>query len=221
MPSPSDGDAEDPSPRVVSIASAKKAKRQARYLTLPDWLHGALDDERGRILPVLRNVALALRSAPELKDAFTFDELQRAVIVEERLPLADGADPGNSGDPPRPLSDADVSQVQEWLQSMGLPRIGREVTHQAVALRAQERAFHPIRQYLDALKWDGRARLDSWLTDYMGAAATPYTSAIGRLFTVAAVARIHEPGCKADYVLVLEREQGIGKSRAYEALGAP
>jgi hypothetical protein len=103
-------------------------------------------------------VALALRSAPELKDAFSFDELQRAVIVDKPLPLADGAEARNRGDLPRPLSDADVSQVQEWLQSKGLPRIGREITHQAVALRAQERAFHPLREYLGDLAWDGQER---------------------------------------------------------------
>ena len=57
--------------------------------------------------------------------------------------------------------------------------------------------------------------------DYMRAAATPYTSTIGRLFLTAAVARIYKPGCKADYVLVLEGEQGVGKSSACEALGAP
>jgi predicted P-loop ATPase len=166
-----------------------------------------------------RNAALALRSAPELKSAFRFDELQRLVIVDKPLPLADGAEPRNIGPPPRPLVDADVSQIQEWLQSQGLPKIGREITGQAIALRAQERSFHPVRDYLDSLKWDGGNRLGSWLTRYMGTNQSPYSKAIGRMFVIAAVARVYEPGCKGDCVVVFEGSQGAGKSRACAALG--
>jgi predicted P-loop ATPase len=58
-------------------------------------------------------------------------------------------------------------------------------------------------------------------SSYLGAEPTPYTATIGRLFIIAAVARIYESGCKADYLLVLEGPQGAGKSSACEALGAP
>ncbi len=214
MPSPSDESPVAAAPRVVSIATAKKPRRRASA----PWLDGTIKDERGRVLPVLRNAALALREAPELEGVFRFDELQRIVIVEKALPLADGAEPRNISHP-RSLSDSDVSQVQEWLQHMGVPKIGREIMGQAIELRAQERSFHPVRDYLSALEWDTVKRLDSWLTRYMGAAETPYTNAIGRMFMIAAVARVYKPGSKADYVLVLEGKQGAGKSRACEALG--
>jgi predicted P-loop ATPase len=201
-------------PRVVSIATAKKRARRASA----PWLDGTIKDERGRILPILRNAALALREAPELEGVFRFDELQRLVIVEKALPLADGAEPRNISYP-RPLTDGDVSQVQEWLQHKGVPKIGRETMGQAIELRAQERSFHPVRDYLDAIEWDGVERLGSWLTNYMGGDESPYASAIGRMFMIAAVARVYKPGAKADYVLVLEGLQGAGKSRACEALG--
>ena len=212
---PSDSDEVPPvaAPQVVSIAAAKKPRRRS-----PPWLDGAIKDERGRILPILRNAAIALRAAPELNDSFRFDELQRLVIVDKPLPLADGAEPRNTSHP-RPLTDGDVSQVQEWLQHMGVPKIGREITGQALELRAQERSFHPVRDYLDPLKWDGVDRLGSWLTRYMGAAELPYSRAIGRMFMIAAAARVYEPGSKADYVVVFEGPQGVGKSRACAALG--
>ena len=205
-------------PRVVSLAVAKKSKRRA-FLDRPAWLSDAVEDEGGRILPILANVTLALRSAPELREAFTFDELQRQIIVARELPLAAGAEPRHAGAPPRPFCDADASQVQEWLQRAGLPKIGRETVHQAIGLRAQERAFHPVREYLDALAWDGVERLDGWLARYMRAEPSPYASAIGRMFLIAAVARIVQPGAKCDYVLVFEGEQGAGKSRACAILG--
>jgi predicted P-loop ATPase len=201
-------------PQAVSIAAAKKPRRHAP----PAWLDKAISDERGQILPILRNAAIALREAPELKQAFRFDELQQLVIVDKLLPLAPGAEPCNALHP-RPLSDGDVSRIQEWLQHVGIPKIGREITGQAIALRARERSFHPVRNYLDVLKWDGVTRLGSWLTRYMGAAESAYSKAIGRMFTIAAVARVYEPGCKADYVVVFEGPQGAGKSRACAALG--
>ena len=197
---------------------APKAKRS----TAPKhaaWLRSAVEDERGRVLPNLANVAHALRSASELRDAFTFDELQRQIIVDRELPLAPGAEPRPVVKPPRPFSDADASQVQEWLQREGLPKIGRETVHQAIGLRAQERAFHPVRDYLDGLKWDGVARLDGWLSRYLGASKSDYAEGIGRMFLIATVARIFRPGCKADYVLVLEGPQGVGKSQACAILG--
>jgi predicted P-loop ATPase len=220
--SPSDDAQASPAEQhVVSITAARKPRLQPLTSDRPNWLADAVDDDRGRVLPILRNVALALRSAPQLAEAFSFDELQRFVIVDTDLPLAEGAGERNVAPPPRPLTDADVSQVQEWLQSMGLPKIGREIVHQAISLRAQERAFHPVRDYLGGLKWDCKPRLGAWIPTYLGAEMTPYTRAIGRMFLLAAIARIYEPGCKADYVLVLEGQQGAGKSQACKKLGEP
>jgi predicted P-loop ATPase len=93
-----------------------------------------------------------------------------------------------------------------------LPKIGREIVFQAVEQRAQERAFHPIRDYLGALTWDDIPRIDKWLSYYLGADSNPYHGAIGAMFLIAMVARIYEPGCKADYMLVLEGLQGARKS---------
>ena len=100
-----------------------------------------------------------------------------------------------------------------------MPTIGCDIIHQAIGLRAHERAFHPIRDYLEGLGWDGVERLDGWLARYLQADPSAYSAAIGRMFLVAAVARIYQPGCKADYVLILEGPQGARKSQACEVLG--
>ena len=108
--------------------------------------------------------------------------------------------------------------MQEWLQHMGMPKIGKDQVHQAVDQRAMERAFHPVRDYLGGLRWDKTPRLDGWLSTYLGAAGGAYEAKIGRMFLVGMVARIFKPGCQSDYMIVLEGEQGERKSSACRVL---
>ncbi len=184
---------------------------------LPAWLAGAICDQRGQALPVLSNIMVVLRNAPALADAFTFDAMLCAPILTRALPVTDSSI-GEQGPYPRAARDADVTALQEWLQREGLPRISKDMTQQAVDLRARERTFHPVRDYLDGLAWDKTPRLDRWLPYYLGAEPSPYIAAIGRMFLIAMAARIFEPGCKADYMLVLEGEQGARKSAACHIL---
>src|SRR5262249_20298333 len=134
---------------------------------------------------------------------------------------------------PRPLTDVDVGIMQEALQHRGLKRISKDVMHQAVDIRAKECSFHPVRDYLDGLSWDKRERVAHFFPRYFGVElATPgaqedepgttkpeYVEAVGRMFLISMVARIYQPGCKADYMPVIEGEQGLLKSVACSALG--
>jgi predicted P-loop ATPase len=184
----------------------------------PDnWQQYLLCSDKGVPIPNLANAAMMLRQAPELNGLFAFDEMQccvllRGVVPESHLPQASQA---------RPLADADVAAVEEWLQRHNLQRVSKEVTQQAVDLVAHEQAFHPIRNYLDGLKWDGTTRIGRWLTYYLGAEeqSQEYLSPIGKWFLIAMVARIFKPGCKADYMLILEGPQGNLKSAACAVLG--
>jgi predicted P-loop ATPase len=67
--------------------------------------------------------------------------------------------------------------------------------------------------------WKGDKLLDTWAIDYLGAEDTPFVRAVSRRWMISAVARVMEPGCKADAMLVLEGAQGIGKSSVLAALG--
>ena len=81
-------------------------------------------------------------------------------------------------------------------------------------MRAHARPFHPVRDYLDALTWDGTSRLPSFLPVYFGTASNDYTTKIGTMFMISMVARIFDPGSKVDHMLLLEGEQGTLKSTA-------
>lgn len=191
-----------------------------------NWQDGLLRDERRQVVPNLANAAHALRCAPALAGLLAFDEM--AALPMLRRPVPDSRAPEHNE--PRALRDADVSALTEWLQSNGLPRLGRETVQQAVDLVARENGFHPVRDYLDALRWDGKPRLQTWLSCYLGAkapldeAGKPqpiYLARIGTMFLVGMVARIYQPGCKLDYMPVLEGRQGGGKSSACAILGGP
>jgi Virulence-associated protein E len=161
---------------------------------------------------------LALRADPAVKDCLARDEMFCGPILMQPIPG------GITTSTPRPVTDDDVGALQVWLQRAGLHRVSRDTTHQAVDLRARECAFHPVRDYLDALVWDQRPRLQHWLTTYFGSEASPYTQGIGDKFLISMVARILQPGCKVDHMIVLEGPQGELKStavRCWEANGSP
>jgi predicted P-loop ATPase len=77
-----------------------------------------------------------------------------------------------------------------------------------------------VRDYLHALpEHDKKPRLSKWLVTYLGAEDSPYIRAVGRMFLISMVARVEQPGCKVDYTLILESEQGGEKSKIGGVLG--
>ena len=183
------------------------------------WLEKAKLDDNDRLISNLENVMVALRHAPELEQAFAYDEMNCSVYVMQPLPrVSDGG--GVAWMKPTQLTDQHCTQVQEWLQACGMSKIGIDPIRAGIDLRAREegRAFHPVRDYLDSLKWDGKERISTWLIDYLGAENTGYNQAIGHMFMIAMVARIYKPGCKVDYTLILEGLQGALKSTICKAL---
>jgi predicted P-loop ATPase len=178
------------------------------------WLADCQCGGKGQPLSNLANILVALRNDPMLRDLFAYDQMLQAPILLKPLP---GKQLDNFE--VRQVTDVDVTYLQEQLQRAGLKNISKDATHQAVDARAQDCAFHPVRDYLDGLKWDGKTRINNWLVTYLGAEANDYSEAVGRMFLVSMVARIFDPGCKADHVLILEGPQGELKSTACSILG--
>lgn len=110
------------------------------------------------------------------------------------------------------VTDADIVQTRTALNLKGLDTVPKELVQDAVLAVARYQKYHPIRDALDRVKHDGRPRLDDWLIRYAGVADTSYARAVGRKFLIQMVARVMEPGCKADHTLVLIGPQRAGKS---------
>lgn len=176
----------------------------------PEW-HARLRKDNGRVIPDLANALIALRGERAFLEAFAFDDMLKSVKALAPPPIGAAASPG----PPTPRLAApeDYSRTQEWLQTMGLPRIGRDVVQIALELIAHERTIHPLREWLIGLEWDGVPRIGRFLHLGLGCPDDEYHRQIGAMFLISMVARVMHPGCQCDYMIVLEGPQGELKSR--------
>lgn len=167
-----------------------------------DWHTQCIRSDNGKIIPNVANVLIALRA--EHPESFAFDDMKQCAVFR------------SNG---RSIIDDDVVQIQEQIQHLGIARIAKDTVHDAIERCARENSFHPVRQYLNDLRWDGIERIDLLFPRYFGSEDKPYTREIGRRFMIAMVARIFEPGCKADYMVIIEGPQGRKKTTACEVLG--
>ena len=115
------------------------------------------------------------------------------------------------------LSNNDVQLVRAWLEYHGKKCNAQDVGA-AIEAVARRRKFNPIQDMLFSLGWDGVPRLDRVLPDYFQSPDGEYERAIGPRWFISLVARAMEPGCQADCTLILEGDQGIGKTSAFRAL---
>lgn len=165
----------------------------------------------GKIEETIENVVIILENDTKLKALGRYNEFQD-------FPEKTGALPWWKWDPfSKEWSDTDTKELMLYLEkfydirSERIIKCGRDLIH-------MRRKFHPVRDYLNGLEWDGIERLDTLLIDYMGAEDTVYTRAVTRKTLTAAVKRIYEPGCKMDYVLTLAGRQGLKKTSFFRNL---
>ncbi|MGC1408952.1 MAG: VapE domain-containing protein [Acetobacteraceae bacterium] len=172
------------------------------------WLEHCQKNNSGRPISNLANIMIALREAPELRELVAFDEMLQEPALMKAAPSS------MQNIKPRQVRDDDVAAIQEWLQVAGIVQAAKDTVHQGVDLYSRSRSFHPVRDYLNSVKWDGEERLETWLSKYLGVEDSKYASAIGTMFLISMVARVIEPGCKVDYMPILEGPQGALKSSA-------
>jgi predicted P-loop ATPase len=123
----------------------------------------------------------------------------------------------------KPLEELDVDRITYWLSERWGVSLNPDRCARIIDTVAQQNRFHPVREYLEGLEWDGVNRIDDWLFRYAHAKSvseeqSEYIKLVGKWWLLSAVGRILVPGSKADYVLVLEGEEGIHKSSALRAL---
>ncbi len=165
--------------------------------------------KNGQIKEDLQNLVLIIRHDP-LLNGIAYNQHWDGIDVKDELPwkqIKVG------------WSDADMSSLKVYLDKTYGIWSPTKLKEALIAV-ASERAFHPVKDYLEGLPaWDGVKRVDTLLIDYLGAEDNAYSRAVIRKVLIAAVARIYAPGTKFDNVLILNGPQGVGKSTFFAKLG--
>lgn len=169
---------------------------------------------RGELVGCLANIVEILRHSTEYCGVLAFDEFAMRIVKRRATPnhLASI----NQSDE---WNDDDDGYVGIWLQQAHRLIASTALVSESVSILARERRFHPVRDYLHSLKWDGQRRVDRWLFDYLGVPLDGYSKRVARWYLMGMCKRALEPGCKFDYCLVLEGKQGLLKSTAFRVLG--
>lgn len=174
-----------------------------------DWQLSLELNKNGTVKDTLSNIADILRH-DKVFISIAYNELSHTIDVKGKLPWKQ-VKPG--------WNDSDLSRSKVYFDkkyAIWAPGKFKD----ALLTAASERAFHPIKEYFNSLPvWDGAERVDRLLIDYLSAEDNIYTREAMRKTLCAAVARIYEPGVKFDYVLILNGDQGIGKSTFFSRLG--
>lgn len=176
-----------------------------------DWMDKLARDRNGKLLSNVQNLRLIMEHDPLIRGRFWVDRFARRMKCKGPFPW-----PGPAGE--RGWSDTDDAGMR-WYLETAYHVGGVNKVVDAVNLTAERHARDPVAEYLTGLVWDGKARVDRLLIDYLGAEDCEYVRAATRKMLVAAVSRVLRPGCKFDQVMVLSGPQGIGKSTLLQRLG--
>ena len=167
------------------------------------------EDKSLQLKNTLRNLTLILENDPNLRD-IVFNQHLDGMEIKGDVPWKH---------PSKFWRDADDAQLISYVDE-NYGTFSQRYFDIAVAKVTDDRSYHPIREFLQALpEWDKVKRVDTLLIDYLGAADNKYVRAVTRKTLCAAACRVLNPGCKFDTMLVLNGSQGIGKSTLIAKLG--
>ena len=164
-------------------------------------------DDAGKPRPTCTNAGIAIEA---------LGVVCRKDVFHEKMIVGGHAIQAWAGD----LSDDVIHMLRKVIKRTYRVDPGEKNVRDAAIQLCLENQFNPVVEYLADVqgRWDQRSRVASWVVDYLGAADTPLNREIGRLMLVAAVRRARQPGCKFDQIIVMEGQEGTGKSSAIKIL---
>ena len=188
--------------KVKAVFAGERIAQTAAEFSDEDWQNGLELDKSGHVKNTLRNLTLILENDPNLKGV-VFNQLLDGMEIKGEVPW---------NHPSKFWRDADDAQLISYVDAHYGTFSARNYDI-AVTKVADDRAYHPIREFIESLpEWDKVPRVDTLLVDYLGAGDTAYVRAVTRKTLCAAISRVLRPGCKFDSMLVLNGPQGVGKS---------
>jgi len=192
-------------------AELLEERRQKTIQAFDNWEDGLERSKNGKLVNNLHNINLIMENDPQLQ-GIVFNELLDGMEVKGEVPWKRPAGM-------RFWRDTDDSKLIRYVDAQ-YGTFSKQNYFTAVTSVADDRSYHPVRDYLDSRPpWDNVPRVETLLVDYFGAEDTPYVRAVTRKTLCAAIQRVKIPGIKFDYMLVLEDNQGTGKTTLLSKLG--
>ena len=191
------------------------ALHEAAALAQPDMTEDEIRDlldvtEKGQVKSSITNAELILSYDPLLRGAIRLNELTQRVDIIRPL----GWDRGNSG---KALTDNDLYNIHLYCErTYGISSL--KLIEEALHIVANRNSYHPVRDFLNSLEWDGQERVRFALRHFLGADDSDYTYEILKFFMLGAVSRAFKPGIKFDYIICVVGDQGAGKSTCFRLL---
>lgn len=182
------------------------------------WDTHLLTNKQGGYLPCLSNATAILTHRIEWHNVIAYDAFAGAVVKKKNPPWSDDTAPEDDtlGDWTR----EDSLRAAVWITREYNCPIPDHIVDAAVQIIAARWQTHPVRDYLNELRWDKKPRIDDFLVRVAAAEDNIYTRAVTKNFFISAVARVLKPGEKVDAMLILEGEQYLGKSGLFKALAS-
>ena len=188
--------------KVKTVFAEERIAQASAEFSDEDWQNGLELDKSGHVKNTLHNLTIILENDPNLKGV-VFNQLLDGMEIKGEVPWKH---------PSKFWRDADDAQLISYVDTHYGTFSARNYDI-AVTKVADDRAYHPIREFIESLpEWDKVPRVDTLLMDYLGAGDTAYVRAVTRKTLCAAISRVLRPGCKFDSMLVLNGPQGVGKS---------
>lgn len=191
------------------VASLANHQNEARKLQIENLQV----DNKGNPTDCLANVVSLLKTHAAWRNVFQFNtfsgSLELATIPEWRQHDPDGLE----------IEKRDLANIQVWFSANCQLEVSESKIVAALETAEVSPRVHPPREWLNSLVWDKTPRLDRLLVDTAGAKDSVANREIGRILGLSAVARIMDPGCKQDHVVILEGAQGLRKSLWISTLG--
>ena len=182
------------------------------------WKRALTMTEKGGVAKDIGNAVIYLLNDPRWVGCVSYDEFSDRIFWAKSPPALDvEAFPGPRKDDE--VSDRDCAYVHHWFARIVGVKFSIDTLLRAIEVAAHQNKVCPPRDYLRGVKWDGVPRLATMFSKYFAAAQSMYAEKVGRWWMISAVARMLEPGCKADCILILQGKQGSRKSSALGVLG--
>ncbi|OQY64728.1 MAG: hypothetical protein B6D47_12950 [Rhodocyclaceae bacterium UTPRO2] len=174
------------------------------------WRFSLWRNDAGNPRAIRENVVVLLAEHPKLKGLVAHNVFANRIEKRSDPPWG-----GGLGEWRR----QDTSELADYVAHAAGMMMKLKDVSDAVSLVAWRQQVNPVRELLESLPpWDGVDRLDFWLSECLGAQDKPYTRLVGRKYLMGMVKRVLDPGCKFDYMLILEGDQGRGKSSTFRVL---